>query len=305
VGTGPGTVLGLTTTADSLGYHRLWFTGSRADPLLVAAAVAGATQRIRLGISAVDPARADIDRLGRDLNALDLLSGGRLDISLAWPEAESPGANSGSPGKEVGAGLDALLERLAEHSGAQAGAAGSPAAARPHPPVFVRAPSDQAAEWAGGRHLGILLPAFAPAPVLRRRVERFVRGGGAPSDAIAERFFLVAADDTEAATRTAEISGRLSARMHQSYGSEWALADLAAVDFSSRDWFGGVAFTGGPATVAAQIREFAAVTGIEEMALRPSLGGNSPLPVQEETVALFAGHVMNELERAGTTAAHR
>ncbi|HSD80991.1 MAG TPA: LLM class flavin-dependent oxidoreductase, partial [Solirubrobacteraceae bacterium] len=88
-----------------------------ADPWIVLAAVAGATERVRLGPLVTPLARRRVQKLARETATLDLLSGGRLVLGAglggdrggelsAWGEERDPRLRARL--------LDAGLGRLAE-----------------------------------------------------------------------------------------------------------------------------------------------------------------------------------------------
>lgn len=76
--------------ADKLGYHAAWFAehhfhvhrGHLPNPLLLALALSGRTERIRLGSAVICLALHHPLRLATDLLTADVLSGGRLSIGL-------------------------------------------------------------------------------------------------------------------------------------------------------------------------------------------------------------------------------
>ena len=99
--------LELARVADELGYECLWFgeqqlnaAGARfqRSPVVVAAAAAAVTRRIRLGFSFLLPALHDPVRLAGDIATLDMLSGGRVNLGVGWPDPRLPNTLAG-PGE--------------------------------------------------------------------------------------------------------------------------------------------------------------------------------------------------------------
>ena len=126
-----------------------------ADPWIVLAAVAGATERLRLGPLVTPLARRRVQKLARETATLDLLSGGRLVLGAglggdrggelsAWGEERDPRLRARL--------LDAGLGRLAELWG---GEFEPRPLQRPRIPVWIavrwpnRRPLARAARWDG------------------------------------------------------------------------------------------------------------------------------------------------------------
>ncbi|MEU4313778.1 LLM class flavin-dependent oxidoreductase [Nocardia sp. NPDC024068] len=90
----------LARAAESLGYESFWVAqhrfghqgGVMPSPLILLAAVAQHTTRIRLGTASIAPAFEDPRRLLEDAAVLDALSGGRLELGLG--SGSSPQASA-------------------------------------------------------------------------------------------------------------------------------------------------------------------------------------------------------------------
>ncbi|BCJ63668.1 LLM class F420-dependent oxidoreductase [Polymorphospora rubra] len=117
---GTGSPVDVARRAEEAGYASLLFpdhTGMVA-PIPAMAAAAAATHRIRLGTQVVNIAFRPLGALAQELAAVDIVSGGRLDIGLGAGYAESevrslglPFPSAGARIREVARALD-LLPRL-------------------------------------------------------------------------------------------------------------------------------------------------------------------------------------------------
>jgi alkanesulfonate monooxygenase SsuD/methylene tetrahydromethanopterin reductase-like flavin-dependent oxidoreductase (luciferase family) len=135
-----------------------------ADPWVTLAAVACATQRVRIGALVTPPSRRRVHKLTREAVTLDHLSGGRLVLGLGLGSDRhgelAPFGEIADPPEQARL-LDAALERLTAYWG---GELEPPPVQRPRIPIWLasrwprRRPVRRAARWDG------LFPIDLPAP---------------------------------------------------------------------------------------------------------------------------------------------
>ncbi|MFC4587262.1 LLM class flavin-dependent oxidoreductase [Sphaerisporangium corydalis] len=86
VGTDPRRLLGFATRAEELGFDSVWVNDSlllpRIEALTMLAAVSSVTERVRLGTAALMPVLRRPVQAAEALASLDLLSGGRLTVTV-------------------------------------------------------------------------------------------------------------------------------------------------------------------------------------------------------------------------------
>ena len=130
--------------------HRFWYDGWCPQPLVAAAAVAGATERLRVGTAMLLLPQQDPHRIAGAAERLSQLTGGRLDLGLGLgyrdAEFDGLGLERRRRGRLMDKGLDVLL------------------AAGPSYRIWIGGMARPAVERAGRRGLGILLP-----PTLRAK----------------------------------------------------------------------------------------------------------------------------------------
>jgi alkanesulfonate monooxygenase SsuD/methylene tetrahydromethanopterin reductase-like flavin-dependent oxidoreductase (luciferase family) len=151
--------LEMAAFADAKGFDSLTLSehhgaedGFLPSPLLVAAAMAGRTRRVRLGISALLAPLYDPVKLAEDLVVLDQLSRGRVTTTLGMGYRREEYAMFGRAYEERGKLLDEWLEVLLRcwrgerflWQGRTVQVTPAPFTA-PHPPVFVGGQSRRAA----------------------------------------------------------------------------------------------------------------------------------------------------------------
>lgn len=324
---GATSVLGIARRADELGFDHLWFgegylggqppaTRGNSGPLVLAAAVAAVTTRIRLGVSPLLVGLHDPLRLAADIAALDVLSGGRVTVGAGWPQDWYAHAVAtvagGSPGESVFgepasgvSGIEVVVGRLDDMTWYWQG---NPTGGgyrihplpmqRPHPPVRIAPHTVTAIEWAAGRGYGIVVSALQTRERLGACLARFRDHGGQLADAPVERFCLVAGSDAEARRLAWPAVQELTRRLRQYGTGDYAYRTLADPELDPELFYRETAVVGGPQTVLQLLTELRDSHGVRQVALRPSFSATVPLAVQQATVELFGREVMPLLTRS-------
>jgi alkanesulfonate monooxygenase SsuD/methylene tetrahydromethanopterin reductase-like flavin-dependent oxidoreductase (luciferase family) len=344
----PDSKLVQAAAADELGYDCLWLSEqhfvpvdappgtvpageSRArygpsSPIVLAAAIAASTRRIRIGFSPLLVQLHDPVRLAEDIATLDRLSGGRVNLGIGragrpMAEAFAPGRQSvrqptrtaaPQPAPTVADALDAVLGLWAGQPIPVDGTAHcvTPAPAQhPHPPVYVTADTrgdltgdDRQVKWAADRGYPVIAPAMLPTAAVARFLTGFAGHGGPAAESPVERFCLVA--DSDAAAR--ELALPLLRQLTDRYarGTSPEPPGLSAGDnLDPERFYAETALVGSPDTVAGRVAELRDQYGVGYINLRPSLTGLCPLVQQRVTVALFAAEVMPRFRQASPAGA--
>lgn len=280
-------VLAQVRLADELGFSGAWFAehhfgnqrGVMPTPLLLALAVAGQTQRLKVGTSIICLPLHNPVAVAEEIAVADLLTGGRLSIGFGSGSAPSDFAVFGSDQPSRHTRFEEGLHVLARcwqgqsfdydgtHFHVQGVTVVPTPLQRPADFVWLGASSEPTARLAGRLGYGLQLPRGRPPesylPIVesyREEWQRAGQGAGAPRISIA-RCIYVGEDDAEALA-TAEPAVRRFAR-------RWspAVADtpsLREVVDHMHFW------VGGPETVACQLRELQAATGLTHLSMQPT-----------------------------------
>ncbi len=136
--------------AEALGLHSVWVpeghfrTGAMASPLLALSAIASRTRRIRLGTTSLLLPIHHPLRIAEEVAALDVLSGGRVELGLGRGFAPAVLRTFGVEARDKRDRFDEALAAIlgAWEAAEQAGPGPCPAlrpCQRPHPPLLVAA----------------------------------------------------------------------------------------------------------------------------------------------------------------------
>lgn len=290
--------------ADELGYHCLWLSEQHfgavgryapSSAIVLAAAIAACTTRIRIGFSALPIQLHSPVRLAEDIGTLDVLSGGRIDLGIgpATDPAATAFGHDPQAGPALGQALDTVLAQWAgpaSVNGVEYQVGPAPAQ-RPHPPVYLSSASSEQVAFAAGREYALILPAMWSRAALADRMGVFEKHGGVVAACPVERFLLVAETDAAAGELARPLIQQLTTRYAAGTSTEPpGLATGAELDpdrFQDE-----TAIIGGPDTVAGKIATLRDEVGIGYVNLRPSLTGLCPLSIQRTTVSLFAAEVL-------------
>lgn len=309
----PDSKLVQAAAADELGYDCLWLgeqhfapslaqaarTGSRygpSSPIVLAAAIAASTRRIRIGFSPLLVQLHDPLRLAEDLATIDCLSRGRINLGVGRAKQSLAAAfgHDRQPVPTVEAALDAVLGLWASRPVTVDGLAHRVAptpAQHPHPPVFVTAADDRLVSWAATRGYAVIAPAMLSRTSLIRFLRGFADRGGPVAQSPVERFCLVAESDSAARELALPLLRQLTARYGRGASPEPPGLTIDD-DLDPERFYEETALVGSPGTVADKIADLCDSCGARYLNLRPSLTGLCPLARQRVTVALFAAEVM-------------
>ena len=221
--------------ADALGFDCLWFSeehfspvfgndtarGRPLSPIVLAAAVAAHTARIRIGFSVLLAILHDPLRLAEEVATLDVISAGRVNLGFGWPNARY--APLFKPGDDKISSLQqSLATMIAYWDGPPISVGGvahrvEPAPVqRPHPPIHVAARSDEAIVWTAERGYALILSALQSPASLHRCLDLYARHGGDRGNAPVERFCFVAESDAAAREQAWPIVTELVERLSHS-----------------------------------------------------------------------------------------
>jgi len=158
--------------AEALGLHSVWLPemhfrpGAMSAPLVVLAAVAARTRRLRLGTTSLLLPIHPPDRIAAEVAALDQLSGGRVELGLgrgfAIPVLRSFGVPSGRKRDRFDEALDRILSRWDDPTGDPSWRP----LQRPHPPLAVAAFGPKGLRQAARRGLPYLASPLETLPRL-------------------------------------------------------------------------------------------------------------------------------------------
>lgn len=182
--------------AEELGFDSVWLAehhfsryGILGNPLVLAAAIAQRTSRIRIGTAVVIAPFYDPIRLAEDAALVDVLSGGRLDLGFGrgYQPIEFRGFNVSQ--EEATERTEEILEILqlawtqdtfsytGKHYTYKDVAVYPKPVQRPHPPLWRAAVSQGTFEAAGRRGEPILTsPNFTPLPIVRKQYTAYRNG---------------------------------------------------------------------------------------------------------------------------------
>jgi natural product biosynthesis luciferase-like monooxygenase protein len=240
--------------AEALGFESVWPVEHHFNPAvsilpcpsLLLAAVAARTTALRLGTAIVQLPLAHPVRVAEELAALDVLSGGRVEVGVGRGGNPSHFAGFGVPMAES---RDRMIESLRLirrlwtepnvsfrgrfHSVDDLTLAPRPVQ-RPHPPLRVAANSPDTAEWAGREGYPILVASNVnPFPMLREVVACYRRaraeaGHRASADAVTVLMPVYVGESRRAVARDVAPSVAQFARNAAAVAEPWLARATAA-----------------------------------------------------------------------------
>jgi luciferase family oxidoreductase group 1 len=316
--------------ADELGYDSVWIAehhfssyGVCSAPQVLAAAVAGQTTHLRVGMGITLLPLHDPVQIAEELAVLDVLSGGRLDVGIGRASTGVEYAGYNIAHEESRARVDEGLEMLrglwTQESFSYAGSFRRVRDVRlvpkplqkPHPPAFLACNSAETVPIAA-RHGLPMMSAFIvldEALAERREVYRRVSAahGHAPAEVEARlaqtwniRFVYVAEDERAALAEPREhLLGYLGAATVRPRAA--STRPRVHADWTYEEHLqAGTAFYGTPDQVVDQIGRFHRATGIDNLLCFMSVRAMDPARVMR-SMELFAAKVIPQLSNAERT----
>lgn len=304
------TPVDLARTAENLGYDSLWLSeehfvlGAKPprqhySPLILAAAIAAVTRRIRIGFTPLYPTLYDPIRLAEDLASIDRVSRGRLDFGVGWPsDRDAEAFGRGDRPREVEQSVAAVLaywggEEVALNSGPTT-IEPTPIQV-PHPPVYVHASNKAAALWAAQHGFARIFSSFQSDAIVGNDIVAFAQMGGNATDSPVARFCLIAPTDARARAIARPLVEGVCVRLGDGARPPHVPDAPRNLDRNPERFLAETAIVGSPDTVVRRIRALRDDHAVRCINLRPSFLGSCPLPQQELTAKLFAREVRPHL----------
>jgi probable F420-dependent oxidoreductase len=220
--TKPENVVNFAKKCEAMGLHSIWTIDRIAydnlEPLILLAAVAGATQKIRIGTSVLLPGLRHPALLAKIVATLDFISNGRLTIGVGFGSRENdftavevPFEGRGSRAVECIQLMKRLwTEEKVTHKGrffnVQNLTLGPRPIQQPHPPIFTGGSAEvalkRAGTWANGFICGSsAIPEFS---TTWEKIAQYARAAGRNPNEIekAGLTFMVINDNTAKAVET-------------------------------------------------------------------------------------------------------
>ncbi len=294
--------------AERLGFDSVWLAehhfGSHRSvmpaPFVLAAYLAGKTERLRVGTSVVCLPLHRPVTVAESAAVLDVMSGGRLDLGFGTGSAPVDfqvfGVAQEERHRRFEEGLQLLRRLFAGEAVAFSGSGGDPVEVclRPLPlqrweeMVWVAASSEATAALAGKWGAGLQLPrgrpaiAYVPLIAAYRQAFRETSPEREPRISIA-RCLLVGKTDEDAWSAVEEATRRFAQRWHPALDA----AGLSMAALVRTLQF----IVGSPETVREEVRRLEEVTGLTHLSLQPMWENVLP-EVAAQSLVLFAEQVL-------------
>jgi alkanesulfonate monooxygenase SsuD/methylene tetrahydromethanopterin reductase-like flavin-dependent oxidoreductase (luciferase family) len=203
--------------AEQLGFHSLWvaehhfwYDGWCPATVTAAAAVLGATTRLRAGTGIQLLSLWEPESIASAVSTLAALSGGRLELGVGLGYRDEEYDGFGFSRRVRARRMDSALDRLTT-GGSEPGA----------PPIMVGGFSDVALRRAGSRGLGIFLPFSMNVAKLRDTIERYREIASAAGMRPGRVGMLKYAWATDGSSRARERAQAVIAASAREYSGAW------------------------------------------------------------------------------------
>ncbi len=311
---GADVVLEQAVRAERLGFDCLWFneehftqptpTGPRAvlSPIVLAAAVAAATTRLRVGFSVLLVPLHHPLRLAEEIATLDVLSGGRVNFGVSQANNARYRVPFGYDA-DRDPGLGACLDHIRGYwSGTPIVVDGtsytmSPTPVQqPHPPIYVGAYHEQTLTWAAQSGFSIIQHGIQAPASLDRCLTTYAEHGGDLTTVPVGRFCYVGESDQQARHEVWPTVLAQTQRLRDIGIWRRGTVIISEKDLEPERFYHETAIIGGPQTVAERIAELHTTYGIGGVNLLSSFFGLLPANLLTGSLDLFATEVMPRLQ---------
>ncbi|ULA62628.1 MAG: LLM class flavin-dependent oxidoreductase [Nitrospira sp.] len=302
--------LSFAVLAEQLGFDALWIneehfqgpSGGRGrrclSPVVLAAAFAARTVRIRIGFSVLLLPLHHPLRLAEELATLDVLSEGRLNFGVS--RGGNPGYSAAygvdpSKGREAFEASLSFMRRCWTEPEVQIEAGRYSVQPKPvqlpHPPIFIGTYNEDTARWAGRTGYGLIQHGIQSLPNVRRVMQAYASAGGSAPDVPVGRFVYVSESDASAKRELAPVILDLTDRLRRA-GVPTRLGTLSEADLDPERFYEEMVIAGSPDTCVGKLAALRDELGTEYVNCLSSFFGFLPTDRLRASLRLFGTDVM-------------
>jgi alkanesulfonate monooxygenase SsuD/methylene tetrahydromethanopterin reductase-like flavin-dependent oxidoreductase (luciferase family) len=303
----PQEILEMSSLAEELGFSGIWINeehfqqGGRPrkcySPLILGAAIASRTTKIRIGFSVLLMSLHNPVRLAEDVASIDLISGGRLDFGISRGNSEKYlqgfGIDKSRASVENFREAIDFLARLwqgNEFGQREKKFQINKTIQQPHPPIFVGTYSEEIAHWAASKGYSLIQHGIQSKANVKKLLQSFEKGGGDLTKVPVGRFVYVGKDDTSAREVAWPASCELAAFLRKSGMHKKGI--LTEEDLDPERFYHEMVIAGGPDTCLDQLKSLSNELGINYVNSLPSFFGYLTHPQILSSTVLFSKSIM-------------
>lgn len=303
-------LLALAERAETWGFQSLWINeehfqgGTNAregrtclSPLILAAAIAGRTSKIRIGFSVLVLPLHQPLRLAEEIATLDVLSGGRVDLGISrganpkYLAAFGISPDEGADRFEIC--LNTMLRAWRDPEIAIAGeryAVAPKPVQTPHPPIYMGTYTPATAAWAAQQGHHLICHGISSMTSLRPVMEAYRDAGGDLSTLPLGRFIYVSDTDESARREIWPVVLDLTKRLRDN--GLYRRPNIITLDELDPEVFlEKMVIWGSPETCAAKIAVIADDFGIRYINALSAFFGHLSEPLLHRSLELLATEV--------------
>lgn len=312
-------VLAMAESAEALGFQSLWineehFQGGTnpregrtcLSPLILAAAIAARTSRIRIGFSVLVLPLHQPLRLAEEIATLDLLSGGRVDLGISRGANPKYATAFGFAPDEIAERFDTCLDIMLRAwrepeivIGGETWAMAPKPVQTPHPPIYMGTYTPETAAWAARQGHRLICHGISSMATLRPVISAYAEAGGDLASLPLGRFVYVSDSDKTARQEIWPVVLDLTKRLRDNglhrRPNIITLGELDPEVFLER-----MVIWGSPDTCAARITAIADEFGIRHLNALSAFFGHLPEPLLMRSLELLATEVKPQLDAHGS-----
>ncbi len=308
-------LLALAGRAEALGFQSLWineehFQGGTnpregrtcLSPLILAAAIAARTSRIRIGFSVLVLPLHQPLRLAEEIATLDVLSGGRIDLGISRGANPKYAAAFGFAPDEIADRFDTCLDTMLRAwrdpeiaIGGETYAVAPKPVQAPHPPIYMGTYTPETAAWAARQGHRLICHGISSMATLRPVISAFAAAGGDLSTLPLGRFVYVSSSDNTARQEIWPVVLDLTRRLRDN-GLYRRPNIITMEELDPEVFLERMVIWGSPDTCAARIAAIADEFGIRYLNALSAFFGHLPEPLLQRSLELLATEVKPRVE---------